>query len=570
MDSVNPLVAPSRLVVWLAVVGMSVALLALGGLALWTTIASQDRAARLSYAGVQTSGHLRATQALGQLDSYADLMADERPTAEIDAGLADAKRVLDDALTRMQDGANLQARRLASAAARDVRRLAPALERLRVATRSGDPQRVDDADDSVDDLLESLQRRFDDFKSDPSDELRAEAAAAVDGERSTRALAIVLIPAGLLCLSLCLWVLGAYRRRWEAASRASLEQHHHDARTDDLTGLGNRRALIEIVEERLEASQSFVLGLADLNGFKHYNDTYGHSAGDALLRRLAEKLARACRGRTITAVRLGGDEFCVVAGADTSDEDLRDLLQTALSEEGHGFAISSACGFVRVPQQAQDISAALRLADARMYAAKGDSRRSTTERQMSRALLRMLDERHPGLGDHVEEVAELAAACGATLGLSPDAVQALRQAGELHDIGKVAIPDAILHKRGALTEDESRFMREHTVIGERVLAAVSFMEPVARIVRCSHERWDGGGYPDGLAGEQIPLAARIISVADAYSAMTEERPYRRASTPRSAILELQRCAGSQFDPAVVDAFIKILAARASRSRPVAA
>lgn len=205
-----------------------------------------------------------------------------------------------------------------------------------------------------------------------------------------------------------------------------------------------------------------------------------------------------------------------------------------------------------------------------MYAAKGDSRRNTTERQMSRALLRMLDERHPGLGDHVEEVAELAAACGEALGLSPDAVQALRRAGELHDIGKVAIPDAILHTPGALTEDESKFMREHTVIGERVLAATSCMEPVARIVRWSHERWDGGGYPDGLAGEQIPLAARIIGVADAYSAMTEERPYQRAATARSAILELQRCAGSQFDPVVVDAFIEILAKRASRSRPVTA
>ena len=149
---------------------------------------------------------------------------------------------------------------------------------------------------------------------------------------------------------------------------------------------------------------------------------------------------------------------------------------------------------------------------------------------MSGALTRMLDERHPGLGIHVQDVAHLAVPCAEALGLSAEDVQSVERAAELHDLGKVAIPSAILTKEGPLTDEEWEFMSRHSVIGERILGGVASLERVAKVVRSSHERWDGNGYPDGLGGEEIPIGARIILVADAYCAMTEKRPYAQAQS----------------------------------------
>jgi putative nucleotidyltransferase with HDIG domain len=237
-------------------------------------------------------------------------------------------------------------------------------------------------------------------------------------------------------------------------------------------------------------------------------------------------------------------------------------MHEALSEEGPGFEISSACGVVRIPEEAPDASAALRLADLRMYSAKGRSR-TTLEQEMCQLVLRMLEARHPGLGDHVEDVAELAGVCAEMLGLAPADVHDVRRASQLHDIGKVAIPSSIIEKPTRLSAEEWEFMRKHTVIGERILAGVPSMESVAALVRSSHERWDGGGYPDGLVGDQTRIGARIIAVADSFCAMTEDRPYRAPRTTEEAIAELRRCAGDQFDPAVVEAFVAALESRAA-------
>jgi two-component system, cell cycle response regulator len=342
--------------------------------------------------------------------------------------------------------------------------------------------------------------------------------------------------------------------------RAALVTTAHEARTDQLTGLPNRRALLEALEHRSGAGESFTLTLADLNGFKRYNDTFGHPAGDALLRRLGRKLAVACEGRGIAA-RLGGDEFCVLLHGAVSADEAHALMGEALSDHGEGFSITCASGVVAIPEEAQDPAGALRLADARMYAAKGNQRASA-ERWMSRALTRMLDERHPGLGSHLEEVATLAVACAEALGMSEDEVALVRRAAELHDIGKVGIPSEILTKQGPLNVEEWAFMRRHSLIGERILAGVPSLERVAAMVRSSHERWDGTGYPDGLSGEEIPLGARIIFVADAFCAMSEARPYAEARSVASARRELRACSGTQFDPAVVSAFLSVLDSRA--------
>jgi HD-GYP domain-containing protein (c-di-GMP phosphodiesterase class II) len=192
-----------------------------------------------------------------------------------------------------------------------------------------------------------------------------------------------------------------------------------------------------------------------------------------------------------------------------------------------------------------------------MYAQKAGGRMSAG-RQSRDVLLSTLTEREPELGEHLHDVAKLALAVGRELDMSPEDLDEVARAAELHDVGKVAIPDAILNKPGPLDEAEWGFMRRHTIIGERILLSAPALRPVARLVRSSHERWDGGGYPDGLAGEEIPLGARIVCVCDAFDAMTTDRPYRPRMRTEAALAELRAGAGTQFDPRVVKAFARSL------------
>ena len=335
-----------------------------------------------------------------------------------------------------------------------------------------------------------------------------------------------------------------------------LRRSRQEALTDPLTGLGNRRALADALERGLAAASDgdpLVLVLFDLDGFKRYNDTFGHPAGDALLVRLGMRLTRFLDGRG-AAFRMGGDEFCALfrPGAQVAEPLIAGARQ-ALSEHGEGFAIGCSHGAIVLPREAADAAEALRIADQRMYAHKHSGRRSP-ERQSADVLLRALSERHPDLGQHSDGVADLAEGTARALGLGPEQVRRVRHAAELHDVGKVAIPDSILAKPGPLDADEWAFMRRHTLIGERIISAAPALAPVAEIVRASHERWDGDGYPDRLARQAIPLGARIVAVADAFDAMTSLRPYGSPRPPAAALAELRRCAGSQFDPVVVEAF----------------
>jgi diguanylate cyclase (GGDEF)-like protein len=334
----------------------------------------------------------------------------------------------------------------------------------------------------------------------------------------------------------------------------TLQRSRHEALTDALTGLGNRRQLLADLEEACDApARPRSLLLFDLNGFKAYNDTFGHAAGDRLLARLGYALTRAVgpRGR---AYRLGGDEFCALVDAAHADATAL-AAQLALSDEGHGFSITAAHGRAELPGDARDPSEALKLADQRMYATKNRTRASAAVRQLRDVLVAVLDERERALGDHADDVARWAAQVGRRLGLRGEALDELMRAAELHDIGKAAIPDAILNKRGPLTDDEWAYMRQHTVIGERILNRAPALRPVAALVRASHERVDGTGYPDGLQGDEIPLGARIIAVCDAFDALVTDRPYRPGRSVDEAVRELCRCAGTQFDVRVVKAFV---------------
>ncbi len=259
---------------------------------------------------------------------------------------------------------------------------------------------------------------------------------------------------------------------------------------------------------------------------------------------------------------MGGDEFCVLApvGPDGTD-DVIIAAERALSEHGEGFSISCSHGAVLLPQEAQDASAALHLADQRMYASKSSGRRSVGQ-QTTEVLVKLLAERYPELGEHLDGVAALAREVAQRLGIAGEELAVIEQAAALHDLGKVAVPDAILAKPGPLEEQEWEFIRQHTLIGERILSVAPALAPAARIVRASHERIDGTGYPDGLQGDEIPLAARVVCACDAYDAMVSSRPYR--PTPLSsdaAAAELRAGAGTQFDERVVDVLLAVVRER---------
>ncbi len=342
------------------------------------------------------------------------------------------------------------------------------------------------------------------------------------------------------------------------------EASRREALTDALTGLGNRRSLMLDLEQAIEQSSPSsptVLMLFDLDGFKRYNDTFGHPAGDALLARMGHTLEQAA-GSAARPYRLGGDEFCVLlTGAAAEIAEIVPGIVAALSERGAGFSVTASYGSVLIPMEAGDITLALQLADQRLYSRKGARRRVNDVQQARDVLLQVLRERQPALSDHLSGVAGMAQGVAQRIGLSSEDVDQVTRGAELHDVGKMAVPEGILEKPGDLDELEQALMHQHTVIGERILAAAPALAPVAALVRASHERYDGAGYPDGLAREEIPLGARIIAVCDAYEAMTTGRPYQPAVSPTAAMAELRRCAGGQFDPKVVELFCEEVEAR---------
>jgi hypothetical protein len=284
-----------------------------------------------------------------------------------------------------------------------------------------------------------------------------------------------------------------------------------------------------------------------LDGFKDYNDAYGDACGDALLAWLARKLAGAV-GEHAIPYRMRGGTFALLAqGPENFTAPLRDAAVAALHEIGEGFHISCGVGAATVPTEATAPGPAFELALRRAH-----SHRSEKPKPGLRApanpteALRLVRPRY--------DMAALARRIARRLNVPPTDVEQLEAAVHLCDVGTLAVPREIMGRAGKLPEHEWRFILLHTLVGERLLAASLGMEPVAGLVRASHERWDGTGYPDGLAGEQIPLGSRIVFVCSAFHDMTSERPHQPALEPAEALAELERGAGTQFDPNVVEAF----------------
>jgi diguanylate cyclase (GGDEF)-like protein/putative nucleotidyltransferase with HDIG domain len=368
------------------------------------------------------------------------------------------------------------------------------------------------------------------------------------------------------------------------------------ALTDPLTGLGNHRHFHERLERELaqanERGLPLTLCLVDVDDFKRINDRFGHPAGDRVLSQIAARLRQ-----TGEAFRLGGDEFALLLpgydenAALTAAYSIVERIGMLDLDEQIG-SVTVSAGVATSPYHAADRDELVRLADSALYWAKeyGKNRArayrpdvielaelkrlaSGPDRaarfRAAASLARAVDARNAYTGSHSQRVSELAARVARRLGLPEDQVELTRLAASLHDLGKLAIPEELLRKPGPLTEPERMILERHPQIGFRMLESLG-VDTVADWVLHHHERWDGSGYPDGLPGDQIPLGARIIFVADAYDAMTSECVYRRRVSPEEAVAELDRCAGTQFDPEVVTAFAEELALTAAVAEPAAA
>jgi diguanylate cyclase (GGDEF)-like protein/putative nucleotidyltransferase with HDIG domain len=351
------------------------------------------------------------------------------------------------------------------------------------------------------------------------------------------------------------------------------------ALTDPLTGLGNHRHFHERLQRDLDKAQvegfALTLCLLDVDDFKQINDRYGHPVGDRVLAQVAARLRQGGE-----AFRLGGDEFALLLPRRDEHEGLaiaKSIIErVAEMDFEHGGPLSMSAGVATYPQHGVERSELVRVADSALYLAKEHGKNTVrvyrpdlielaelrrlaegpdraARLRAAASLAHAVDARDAYTGSHSYMVGELAARVARRMGLDNEAIELTRLAGSLHDLGKLAIPEEILRKPGPLNEAERLVLERHPQIGFRMLDSLG-VEPVASWVRHHHERWDGDGYPDKKGGQEIPLGSRILFVADAYDAMTSDRVYRSRLSHERAIAELERCAGTQFDPEIVEAF----------------
>ena len=350
--------------------------------------------------------------------------------------------------------------------------------------------------------------------------------------------------------------------------------------TDALTGLANHRKLREALkqeEARARRYKSpFAVVMIDVDGFKLLNDAYGHPAGDSVLTQMARLLEKQTRATDVVA-RYGGDEFLLLLPETTAAEAgaLAEKLRRAVSEapyvtkEGERIPLHMSIGIAGYPEDQTDVNALIATADANLYASKrrgGDAVTVCEEEThdgggsggiftLCDSLVTAVDNKDAYTRRHSEEVTEYALVLGVALGLSDETLHVLRVAGLLHDIGKIGVPDRILRKPGRLDDAEYDVVKGHSDLGGMIISALPDLQEIRDAVVSHHERFDGCGYPHRLTGAEIPILGRVLAVADAYSAMTTDRPYRQALSHEEAVEELRSCAGSQFDPDLVEVFI---------------
>ena len=327
---------------------------------------------------------------------------------------------------------------------------------------------------------------------------------------------------------------------------------------DQLTGLYNRRFFEEELK-RLDIKRNFPLSIVmgDVNGLKLINDSFGHIVGDQLLKKVAEIMTKGCRADEIIA-RLGGDEFVILLPkTDVHETELifKRVQNLALKEKIGSIDISISFGWETKNNEEENIEEIFKKAEEHMYKKKLFESPSMRGKTL-KAIINALYEKDKQEEQHSRGVSALCESMGKALCLPEKEIETLKTVGLLHDIGKIAIEESIFNKPGKLTEDEWKEIKRHPEIGYRLLNTVNDMSVMAGYVLSHHEKWDGSGYPKGLKGEEIPLQSRIVAVADTYDAMTSERSYRNALPETTALEELRKNAGLQFDPELVRIFIE--------------
>jgi diguanylate cyclase (GGDEF)-like protein/PAS domain S-box-containing protein len=329
---------------------------------------------------------------------------------------------------------------------------------------------------------------------------------------------------------------------------------------DVLTGLYNRRFFEEELK-RLDKGRNLPLTMCiiDVNGLKLINDAFGHQAGDNVLRRVAAAMKRECRGDDIIA-RIGGDEFVILLPKTSSAQaqSIAKRVSEAVSRQMvESVILSVSYGLESKVHFGEEMEVVFKKAEDDLYRRKLSE--SNSMRHMTiEVIMNTLHEKNARERQHAHRVSQLCGEMGEALDLSPQEVRELRTAGLMHDIGKIALDDRILNKTDPLDDAEWLVIKRHPEIGYRILSSVNAYAPLAEYVLAHQERWDGKGYPKGLTGEDIPFAARIIAVADAYDAMITNRPYRKAMSKAVALEELARHAGTQFDPHLVRVFVELV------------
>ncbi len=324
---------------------------------------------------------------------------------------------------------------------------------------------------------------------------------------------------------------------------------------DPLTGLFNRARFEETLKDSLTEPVSVCV--IDLDGLKLVNDTLGHARGDEMIQAAAGIIVRSCGSGGIAA-RTGGDEFAVIMPG-TDETEAERLCQAILggveefNRAGAPLQLSVSVGHATA--RGMPLAAAVRAADAAMYRNKTGK---TVDRRCSlfSLLNSVLAESGRLAGDQTERLSKLAKVFGEAAGLGPEQERDLELLAVAHDVVKVGVPDYVYLKPGPLTAEERSLMEKHCEIGHRIAKGAAELDSVARFILHHHERLDGLGYPDGLGSEEIPLVCRMLAIIDAYDAMISERPYRGAMTNEQALAELRRCGGTQFDPALVDIFLR--------------
>jgi diguanylate cyclase (GGDEF)-like protein len=348
-------------------------------------------------------------------------------------------------------------------------------------------------------------------------------------------------------------VMSAWQARNHDRQRCELSRV---SRADPLTMCLNRRGLRERADAELAHSLrhgvAFSVLVLDLDNFKQVNDTRGHSTGDEVLCRVVHCLSDVVRPSDAVG-RLGGDEFAVLL-PETTESEASAVAARVTSALAHDAPCS--VGLACFPLDGNDLDSLLREADTRLYASRdGRAGRAVAHGERlswATAMAEAVDMRMDTSHEHSRAVANYAVAIAAEMRWDEEQLGQLRLAGMLHDVGKVAVPDEILRKAGPLTAAEFAEIQGHSRIGADLVARVEGLDAIVPWILHSHEHFDGSGYPDGLSGDEIPMASRVLLVADAFDAMTSDRPYREALSHEAAVRELEEHAGSQFDPGCVE------------------